>query len=249
MSRSLISDIRWRISNWLLRRLHIRVERVQPRQPRLDEAHRHVYQRRHVDFAIPPGARVLDVGSGGDPLPEATVLLDRFTRATRHRHAPLIRDGRAFVEADICAMPFPDKAFEFVYCAHVLEHVQDPLTACRELMRVGRRGYIETPSLAKDTLFAWNVPDMHKWHVVAIANTLCFFELTARQAGGLASPVWQKLIFGPWRHPLQDAYFDNPDLFNVMFSWENNFNVHVFTLDGAVQRWTPLAAAAERIAG
>jgi len=38
------------------------------------------------------------------------------------------------------AMPFPDKSFDFVYCAHVLEHVDDPIRACREIMRVGKRG-------------------------------------------------------------------------------------------------------------
>jgi len=37
----------------------------------------------------------------------------------------------------------------------VLECVKDSLAVCREIMRVGKRGYIETPTLGKDTLFAW----------------------------------------------------------------------------------------------
>lgn len=223
------------IQHWLMRRLGLRIDRVAPRVPRADERTRFAYQQRHVDFSIAPGANVLDIGSGGDPFPYATVLVDRFTGPTQHRHAELVRDGRRFVEADIAALPFKDGEFDFVYCAHVLEHIDDPIAACREMMRVARRGYIETPTLGKDALFAWNVRDMHKWHVVAIAGTLCFFELTPRQNEGIRSKEWQKLIFGPWRHPLQDAYFDNADLFNVMFLWNEPFNVYVFGLDGGVR--------------
>lgn len=229
---------RWNVQQWLMQTAGVRLERVRPRVARPDEARRYAYQQRHVDFAIAPGARVLDVGSGGDPFPSATVLLDRFTGPTRHRHAPLIRDGREFVEGDITAMPFAGQEFDFVYCAHVLEHVDDPLAACREMMRVGKRGYIETPTLGKDMLFAWNVPDMHKWHVVASTRRLCFFELTPRQQAGIRSKEWQKLIFGPWQHPLQDAYFDNADLFNVMFLWNEPFDVHVFRNDGSSQSLT-----------
>ncbi|MBI5865099.1 MAG: class I SAM-dependent methyltransferase [Planctomycetes bacterium] len=238
-----LRSARWAMQNWLMHHAGLRVERVQPRPHREDERTRHAYQRRFIPFDIAPGAAVLDIGSGGDPFPKATVLLDRFTGKTQHRHAELVRDGRRFVEADIIAMPFADREFEFVYCAHVLEHVDDPLAACREIMRVGRRGYIETPTLGKDMLFAWNVAHMHKWHVVAIADTLCFYELSARQNEGIRSREWQKLIFGPWRHPLQDAYFDNADLFNVMFPWKERFDVHVFMLDGRMRSLTTRADA------
>ncbi|MEW6250630.1 MAG: class I SAM-dependent methyltransferase [Planctomycetota bacterium] len=221
-----------RVQLWLLER-GLRIERARKRRRRGEEGCRFEYQRRYVDFDIPPGARVLDIGSGGDPFPYATVLVDRFTGPTRHRHAPLVQDGREFVEADICALPFADKAFDFVYCAHVLEHVPDPRAACRELMRVGRRGYIETPTLTKDLLFAWGVPDMHRWHVVALANRLCFFELDARQRAGIRTDAWRRLIFGRWEHPLQDAYFENQDVFNVMFLWAGGFEVEVFRLDGS----------------
>jgi SAM-dependent methyltransferase len=220
---------------WLLRR-GLRVERARPRVRRPEEGRRFVYQRRHIDFDIGPRDRVLDIGSGGDPFPYATVLVDRFPGATQHRHAPFVRDGREFVEADICDLPFADRFFDFVYCAHVLEHVPDPLAACREIMRVGRRGYIETPTLGKDVLFAWRVPDMHRWHVVAIANRLCFFELSPRQSEGIRGEAWQRLIFGPWQHPLQEAFFSNQDVFNVMFLWRDGFDVDVYYLDGTVDR-------------
>jgi SAM-dependent methyltransferase len=229
-----LSEAARRTQNWLLEHAGLRVQRARRRVKRPDEDRRYEYQRRHIDFDLEPGARVLDIGSGGDPFPHATVLVDRYPGTTHHRHAPFVRDGREFVEADVCDLPFPDQSFDFVYCAHVLEHVDDPIAACREIMRVGRRGFIETPTLAKDVLFAWNVPGMHKWHVVGIADHLCFFELTPRQQEGLGSPVWQELILGRWEHPLQSAFFDHADLFNVFFLWQDEFRVHVFRLDGSV---------------
>ncbi len=235
------------MKRWLLEHAGIVVERARPRAPRPDEQQRYAYQKRHINFDIPSGAKVLDIGSGGDPFPFATVLLDRFPAGTQHRHAPMVRDGREFVEADVTDMPFEDNEFDFVYCAHVLEHVPDPLAACREIMRVGRRGYIETPTLGKDMLFAWRVPDMHRWHVVAIADRLCFFELSERQDEGIRTTDWQKLIFGKWQHPMQDAYFDNADLFNVMFPWSGSFNVHVYRLDGRVTSLDEHAADPEAL--
>jgi hypothetical protein len=46
--------------------------------------------------------------------------------------------------------PYPDKFFDFSFCSHTLEDLRDPLTVCRELMRVSRSGYIETPSRARE---------------------------------------------------------------------------------------------------
>lgn len=242
-NRSLLVRAGRVLQQWLMRYAGLRVERVRRRSKRSSERVRYDFQRRFIAFDIPEGAAVLDVGSGGDPFPFATTLVDRYVDQTHHRHAPLIRDSRRFVEADIADLPFADDEFEFVYCAHVLEHVPDPIAACRELMRVGRRGYIETPTLGKDVLFAWNVPEMHKWHVVAIADQLCFFELSPRQSEGVRSKVWRELILGKWEHPLQDMYFDNEDLFNVMFLWHGGFTVQVFRLDGTHDTYAPPARA------
>lgn len=50
---------------------------------------------------------------------------------------------------DVCNDPFPfeDHFFDFVYARHVLEDVQNPRAVFRELVRVGKTGYIETPSV------------------------------------------------------------------------------------------------------
>jgi hypothetical protein len=43
-------------------------------------------------------------------------------------------------------LPFADKEFDFVYSRHVLEDSWNPFALCEEMSRVGKSGYIETPS-------------------------------------------------------------------------------------------------------
>lgn len=89
---------------------------------------------------IPAKARVLDVGAGILPFPRADVLVDLA--------APDAIPGQEVVRCDVTRhpLPFADKSFDFVYCRHVLEDLFDPFCVIREMERVGRAGYIETPS-------------------------------------------------------------------------------------------------------
>jgi SAM-dependent methyltransferase len=218
----------------LLDRIPLKVEVRHPRPEWPGEQHRFHYQERYVRFDIGAGERVLDIGSGGDPFPHATFLVDRFIEPTAHRYGSIVQDGKPLVSADIHHLPFRDKTFDFVYCAHILEHVDDPLKACGEIMRIGKRGYLETPTMGEDILFAW-AAERHKWHVVGIASALCFFEYTPRQLEGIGSTAWEDVIMGKRYHPLQQAYFENRDIFDVMFPWVESFTVYVFHLDGRVE--------------
>ena len=197
------------------------------------ENDRFSYQQRYVGFDIEPGQRVLDIGSGGHPFPYATVLTDRY--ADNSPWGRTVRDDikTPFVVSDVHELPFGDKSFDFVYSSHVLECVKDPLAACREIMRVGKRGYIETPTLGKDMLFAW-ARGIQTWHVVGIGRHLCFFEYSDRQLDGIRSPLWRDRVLGKWHDPLQEIFYDNQDIFNVMFPWKDEFSVFVFRLDGTV---------------
>ncbi|MEM4298087.1 MAG: class I SAM-dependent methyltransferase [Nitrososphaerota archaeon] len=218
----------------LLKAIPFRVEIRTRRREYAGENDRFSYQARYINFNIKQNERVLDIGSGGYPFPYATVLVERFLEPSRHRHEPLVTNDKPLILADIHNLPFRDKCFDFVYCSHVLEHVDNPLQACAEIMRVGRRGFIETPTMGKDALFAW-ARDMHKWHVVAIGSNLCFFEYSQRQLEGIRSSAWQEIIVSKWYHPLQEAFYNNQDIFNVMFSWVERFAVFVFHLDGTVE--------------
>lgn len=212
----------------------LKVEIRPPRPEWPGEHNRYGYQERYIDFDIKPNERVLDIGSGGDPFPFATHLVDRFAEETEHRYGPLVRKDKPLILADINRLPFKDNSFDFVYCSHLLEHVENPLKACAQIMRIGKRGYIETPTMGIDALFAW-AQEIHKWHVVGCGKALCFFEYSPRQLEGIRSTAWQEIILAKRYHPLQDAFFENQDIFNVMFSWTESFKVFVFYLDGRIE--------------
>ena len=46
----------------------------------------------------------------------------------------------ADIKADICDLPFADKAFDFILCNHVLEHIPDDTKAMSELYRILKPG-------------------------------------------------------------------------------------------------------------
>lgn len=103
---------------------------------------------------LPARARVLDVGGAREPSRLATHMLDIVPREEARvlwgqdlpEYAP---PAEHWFVHDICSsdpFPFPDKFFDFVLCSHTLEDVRDPVRVCRELSRVGKAGYVETPS-------------------------------------------------------------------------------------------------------
>lgn len=89
---------------------------------------------------IQPSWRVLEIGPGLVPFRRADVFVDILDR-------PDIKPD-ALVKLDVCSdpLPFEDKSFDFIYCRHVLEDLWNPFHLCAEMSRVGKMGYIETPS-------------------------------------------------------------------------------------------------------
>lgn len=186
---------------------------------------------------VPDHGVVLDLGSGARPFPRATLLAERFLGSTPHRaQERAVKDRRPLLVVDVHNLPFADDSIDYVYCAHVLEHVEDPLRACREIMRVGKAGYIETPTRMKDVLFSWAEEIQHRWHVVRCGNRLVFFEYDAVTRRGLGCDLWRRSILSRWYHPNQDLYFPNQHLFNTCFEWTEGFEVSVFWLDGREAR-------------
>ena len=85
---------------WNTLGIRIKVERRR-RFPWPGKDKRFDYQKCYVQFDIQPGDHVLDVGSGGDPFPYATVLTDRFLDKSPYRFEPLVRDTKPFLVSDI----------------------------------------------------------------------------------------------------------------------------------------------------
>lgn len=50
------------------------------------------------------------------------------------------------IDIDFQQIPHNDKFFDFCYCRHTLEDIQNPGFAFQDMVRCSRRGYVETPS-------------------------------------------------------------------------------------------------------
>jgi ubiquinone/menaquinone biosynthesis C-methylase UbiE len=199
------------------------------------ENERFSYQTKYNDFEIKKDETVLDIGSGGYPFPLATHLADFYEEETTHRTEKLIKDQRPFTNCSVENTPFLDKEFDFVYCSHVLEHVGDPAKACEELMRIGKRGYIETPSKISDIMFNFTkIPNHHKWHTEVLGNTLIFIEWKDTERRDLGTDYFFSQFHSNWKNPFQDLVHNNRDLFVNMFLWETGFDYIVINQKGEI---------------
>ena len=131
-------------------------------------------------FGKSSGRRVLDVGSGHRPHEDATHLVDLLPEDNTERGNSMKILGRPLVLATVEKLPFKDKTFDYVYACHVLEHAINPASACAELMRVSRAGYIETPSPFYEQGYNYPRPDrgwsFHRWFVFVGADDALIFE-------------------------------------------------------------------------
>ena len=116
---------------------------------------------------------VLEIGSGDRPNPRSDVLLDRFIEDNTERGGNL-RIDRPLVVADAHHLPFKDRSFDYVVCYHILEHMDDPAQFIREISRVGKRGYIQSPSEIAEKLFHW---PFHRWYVNLVDGRLILHPL------------------------------------------------------------------------
>lgn len=142
---------------------------------------------------------MLDVGGGLSPCAWATHRIDLldFDAASQHgSYKDVWGDGAPrcprenHVQMDLCAgpWPWPDRHFDFVIASHILEDVRDPLHVVREMTRVGRAGYVETPSRARESFSKerffrlrralGRIPDIgwdhHRWFVECEGTHLRF---------------------------------------------------------------------------
>ena len=194
-----------------------------------DKSRYALYQERLFDFGIKPGDKVLDIGSGHIPFPLATHLAD-ITLTDHHlgRAGTSFKyvDGKPVYECSVEAMPFGDKEFDFVYCSHVLEHTKNPEMACLELMRVGKRGYIETPTRAKDIFLNSAKISNHTRCVELCDGKLVFTDYTNDEIEGFQCDILQSMHCVPQttrEKAFASLVWLKADLINTMLLWEGSF--------------------------
>ncbi len=189
---------------------------------------------------LKPTDLVLDVGGWACPFNRAQWILDAEPYATRGYYktfgGPPSQGGDqewftkdTWVQKDICdhlPWPFEDKQFDFVICSHTLEDVRDPLWVCSELIRVGKRGYIEVPSREWETCRGIERPNLvgmshHRW-LVEIANSHIHFLQKYHT------------IHSHWRFSFPNSYDSKlPEDRKVQWLWWNDaFSFNETTIHG-----------------
>lgn len=192
------------------------------------------YQNEVMEFDIREGDLVLDVGSGGWPFRRANHLADKFPDHTTHRVETMVRDGRTFFEVDIENLPFKDKEYDFVFCSHVIEHLDNPGKAMRELMRISKRGYLEVPTRLSDVMFNFTrIKDHHRWHSVRQGPTLLLTEWNERERRELGNEFFNAL-HSEYSNQFQSFFERNRDLFFTSYHWTDRIEFMVIDKDGGI---------------
>lgn len=181
-----------------------------------------------LDYGIWEDDLVLDIGCGpGNPqigmaseFPRADILVDMNLELI-----PVYGNGKAkFVIADIQNLPFKDKIFQFCWCSHILEHVDDPKQACNELMRVAERGRIKTPSAFLEMLGSLSY---HLWLVTWYSNVLIF----EKKYNFLYSKDWLDIlrseVIVKWKNKWQTKIPIR--IQEMIFDWVDTFNVEIIS--------------------
>ena len=134
-----------------------------------------------------------------------------------------------WIRRDICdrtPFPFKDKELDFVICSHTLEDVRDPLWVCSEIIRVGKRGYIEIPSREWETSRGCESPRIaglshHRWLVDIEGDEVRFL-------------MKYHMIHSHWRFSLPSSYLRKlPEEKQVQWLfWNESFMYSETTIHG-----------------
>src|SRR4030095_16316963 len=97
---------------------------------------------------IPKNWFVADIGPGQYPHPRADIYIDVNDRNLE----PLRKAGKMTRNFSISdgLRQIEDKQFDYIWCSHVFEHIEDPIAAAATFSRIGKRGTIVTPGPLKE---------------------------------------------------------------------------------------------------
>ncbi len=177
---------------------------------------------------IKPTDFVIDVGCGHRPFARANVGVDRFDRDWLEKiwDRLEVKDRPDTVRCDFAVQPLPfaDKSVDFVYCRHTLEDMYDPFLVLSEMERVGKAGYIETPSpVAELTRGAdgyanselWRGYYHHRFFIWVKDETLNFVS---------KYPLIEHFPYN--EKALEDVLLSGPAYWNTYYLWKDEIKAH-----------------------
>ena len=188
------------------------------------------------DLKIKKSDLVLEVGPGHNPHPRSNVLIEKFINDNTHRCGDIVvRRGQKLLNYDGDNMPFMDKEFDYVICNHVLEHVDDPIAFCKELSRVGKRGYLECPSIIGEFLFP---KDSHKWVIMQLDDHFYAFE-KSKMNGDYKNNYGELFLnYLPYQSLLWKLiWIAESNLVLNKIEWEDNIQINIIEDDSELNKF------------
>lgn len=181
------------------------------------------YILRKLSLKINKNDIVLEIGPGGKPHFRSNVICDKYQNDNTERGEDSLKKGNAFlVLGDAENLPFQDKSFDYVIASHLLEHLYNPQDFFKEIIRVGKAGYIETPTIISEKIKSI------KYHVNFVKADPVKNEIEV-----IRKPRWlfDKDI-AKWWLSIRDktitgAVINYSNHFFLKFFWKNSFNYKI----------------------
>ena len=175
------------------------------------------YRRKiQLGFKIGRDELVVDIGSGDKPFWRADIFFDNLSLGNEQRISTTetITDLGAFIDGNLPNTPFKDKTFNFSFCSHLLEHVDDPDKAIKEIMRISKRGYIEVPDGILETI---NPFRSHLWFIFLNGNKLVFVRKSKKMHETLINNGLSfSYLFKKIKNPFIRLYWDGAIEYEIM---------------------------------
>lgn len=173
--------------------------------------------------------RVIEIGGGANPCQRSDVITNYNHKENQQdKRLKVLKSAKMYVMDVQDMSKFKDKEFDYSICVQVLEHVDDPIKACKEIMRISKHGYIETPSQLCEQLIGW---PFHKWLVMVSHKNpkkLVFIKKSKQDYKRMDDFFWRMFYKqNPNRVAFQNIINSNSDQWIVKFHWIGDFEVEV----------------------
>jgi ubiquinone/menaquinone biosynthesis C-methylase UbiE len=170
-------------------------------------------------FKVGKNDLVVDIGSGDRPFWRADVFVDKLDMADDQRasNSKTISSLGVFVDADAGQTPFKDKAFDFSFCSHLLEHVENPEIVLNEIARISQRGYIEVPNGLAEMIKPFH--GSHLWFMFFDNNNKLFFYRKGERLHDLLllNSVYYEYLLGRVKDPFIRIYWNDKIDYEIIY--------------------------------
>ena len=177
----------------------------------------HFFKRKiYPGFKIGKRDLVIDIGSGDKPFWRANVFFDDLSldNGQRITGKETVHNIGLFVNGNILQSPFKNKAFDFSFSSHLLEHVERPDLAIKEIVRISKRGYLEIPNYLLECLSPFH---SHLWYIVEENNKLYFLRKSKQMHRiSFKNEKYYKYIFKNISNPFIRIYWEKDIKYEVI---------------------------------